>query len=124
MLQTSSVPFDQIRQAVGGRIFDLTPMWVAAGKSDARFSVAPADVRLEMAELAEEGSGGLAASGFRFSVRRMREVQNTQYHGIPTIRKRVPRNPAWMHPDDLAELGIDDGDTVEIRSAYGAIETR
>jgi anaerobic selenocysteine-containing dehydrogenase len=123
MLQSSSVPFDEIRQAVGGRIFDEAPMRVAAGNSDARFSVAPADVRLEIAELAGEGSGALAASGFRFSVRRMREVQNTQYHALPTIRKRVPRNPAWMHPDDLAELGIADGDTVEIRSEHGAIET-
>jgi anaerobic selenocysteine-containing dehydrogenase len=123
MLRNSSVPFDEIRQAVGGRIFDVAPMRVMAGSSEARFNVAPPDIRREIAELAEAENGAPAASGFRFSVRRMREVQNTQYHGLPTIRKRVPRNPAWMHPEDLAELGIADGDIVEIRSAHGAIET-
>ena len=30
-------------------------------------------------------------------------------------------NPAFMHPDDLAELDLSPGDTVEIRSAYDAV---
>jgi anaerobic selenocysteine-containing dehydrogenase len=30
-------------------------------------------------------------------------------------------NPAFMHPDDLARLGIASGDLVEIRSEYAAI---
>ena len=30
-------------------------------------------------------------------------------------------NPAFMHPDDLARLGVEAGDVVEIRSEYDAI---
>jgi anaerobic selenocysteine-containing dehydrogenase len=30
-------------------------------------------------------------------------------------------NPAFMHPADLAELGMEPGDTVEIRSAHDAV---
>lgn len=30
-------------------------------------------------------------------------------------------NPAYLHPDDLARLGLTAGDTVEIRSAHGAV---
>jgi anaerobic selenocysteine-containing dehydrogenase len=30
-------------------------------------------------------------------------------------------NPAFLHPDELARLGLSAGDTVEIESAHGAI---
>lgn len=123
MLEGSAVPFETIRAAEGGRVFDVAPMEVQPGSSDARFAVAPVDVLQEMGELAAEGGGDDTLWRFRFSVRRMREVQNTQYHALASIRKRVPRNPAWMHPADLAELGIADGDVAEIRSAHGVLET-
>lgn len=124
MLEQSAVPFDTIRKAEGGRVFDVPPMQVRPGLSEARFAVAPADVLQEIGELAAEGGdSGDISWRFRFAVRRMREVQNTQYHALATIRKRVPGNPAWIHPDDLAGLGIADGDVAEIRSAHGVLET-
>jgi anaerobic selenocysteine-containing dehydrogenase len=36
-------------------------------------------------------------------------------------RKRHPVNHAWMNPDDMAELGLCDGDAITIASAHGAI---
>jgi anaerobic selenocysteine-containing dehydrogenase len=32
-----------------------------------------------------------------------------------------PYNPAFVHPDDLAALGLTSGDLVEIRSAHGHV---
>jgi len=58
------------------------------------------------------------------AVRRVREVQNTMYRHLEAIRKRLPDNPAWVHPDDLAALGVLSGEAVEIRSAHGCIVAR
>jgi len=55
-------------------------------------------------------------------VRRVREVQNTMYRHLDAIGKRMPHNPLWMHPDDLAALGIEAGECVAIESAHGRIE--
>nr|WP_269208060.1 molybdopterin dinucleotide binding domain-containing protein [Sphingobium sp. JAI105] len=65
-----------------------------------------------------------ADAGFthRFAVRRLREVLNTTMHRIPAISCRVPANHAYLHPDDMAAIGVADGDAVLIRSAHGRIE--
>jgi anaerobic selenocysteine-containing dehydrogenase len=123
LLANSAVPFGAIREATEGRLFEVDPMFVATGNLDARFSLAPADVIDEIGALFAEQVEVLSPGSFRFAVRRMRDVQNTQYHGLASIRKRVPTNPAWMHPDDLADLDIADGDRVEIRSRHGSLET-
>jgi anaerobic selenocysteine-containing dehydrogenase len=51
----------------------------------------------------------------------MRDVQNTMYHHLPAIRRRVPYNPAWLHPEDLQSLGLEDGALATIISEHGQI---
>ena len=60
---------------------------------------------------------------YRLIVRRMREVQNTMYHELPQIRRRVGHNPALLHPLELAALGLRDGDEITLVSAHGQIRT-
>jgi anaerobic selenocysteine-containing dehydrogenase len=50
----------------------------------------------------------------------MTEVCNSAIRSIPSAGSR-PYNPAYLHPDDLAELGVEAGDAVEIRSARSSI---
>lgn len=57
---------------------------------------------------------------FRLICRRMQRHFNSTWTGGPTSRGRG-YNPAYMHPDDLAELGLVSGDAVELRSARAAI---
>jgi anaerobic selenocysteine-containing dehydrogenase len=49
-------------------------------------------------------------------------VQNTMYRHLDAISKRMPHNPLWIHPDDLAALGVTAGERVSIESAHGRIE--
>ena len=63
----------------------------------------------------------MAGRRFRLAVRRLRDVQNTMYHRLDTLRRRLPQNPAFLHPADMAELALGDGDLVEITTAHGAI---
>jgi anaerobic selenocysteine-containing dehydrogenase len=129
-----SVPFEAIRAHPQGKIFDVDPMQVLPAADDAaRFDVAPADVSDELAALSRE-SALHAAIGLPphdaescthlLAVRRVREVQNKMYQHLDAIRKRMPDNPAWVHPDDLAALGVASGEPIEIRSAHGCIVAR
>jgi anaerobic selenocysteine-containing dehydrogenase len=51
-----------------------------------------------------------------------RRVQTSNSSGMrPIPTAKTTYNPAFMHPDDLAGLGLTTGDRVEIRSRHGAI---
>jgi len=57
----------------------------------------------------------------RLIARRLREVSNSMYHELPAIRRRVPYNAAYLHPQDLAALDLATGDRVRIISDHGEI---
>lgn len=122
LLRNSAVPAADICAAREGRVFDVAPLVVQRGGGQARFDVAPADIAAELAEVS--GQPPADASGFRFSVRRVRDVQNTMYHGLPGIEARMPDNPLWIHPADMAAQGLVEGETIRIVSAHGEIEAR
>jgi anaerobic selenocysteine-containing dehydrogenase len=48
-------------------------------------------------------------------------VYNSTGDHLPRLRRRRPYNPAFMHPDDLARLGVRAGDVVRIESAHDFI---
>ena len=126
LVQGSAVPFDDIRLHAKGHIFDVPPMTVEAGDpaSSARFNLAPGDVLAEIEEVHGEWPGSpLRSSEFthRLSVRRTREVQNSMYRNLPSIRARVRSNPAFLNPDDIDELAFLEGDAVAVSSPHGRI---
>jgi anaerobic selenocysteine-containing dehydrogenase len=117
----SSVPFAELRAATHGRIFDVPEQFVEAADAGCttRFEVAPPDVVAELAAVREETTPG--TDSFRLAVRRLRDVQNTMYHRLDGVRRRLPENPAYLHPDDLESLALVDDGLVEISSAHGTI---
>jgi len=124
LLRHSAVPFEKLRDTTqGGRLFELPPEQVQPAEADAngRFAVAPADV---VAELTTVRQRAPLAEGctHRLAVRRLRDVQNTMFHALPTLAHRFPENPAFLHPDDLSALGWQAGQRLAIRSAHGEIE--
>lgn len=126
LLRDSAVPFDEIRRHAKGHIFDVPPMHVEAADPacTARFALAPDDVLAEIAVVRTEGTfSSIGQKGFthRLAVRRIRDVQNTMYHHLPAIRARAPENPAFLHPEDIADLHLRDGDAITITSRNGSI---
>lgn len=122
LLRGSTVPLDEIRKHPGGKMFDVGERRVIAGPEDgARFDIAPPDVVAELVD-ALATSPASAGTTHRLAVRRMREVMNTTGSNFPEIRRRLPYNPAFLHPDDLAALGLSPGDYAELRSETGRIE--
>ena len=118
----SSVPFAELRAATRGRIFDVPEQLVEAADAGctSRFEVAPLDVVAELAAVLDETTTP-GTSSFRLAVRRLRDVQNTMYHRLDGVRRRLPENPAYLHPDDLQSLALVDDGLVEITSAHGTI---
>ncbi len=124
LARNGSVPFAELKRLSEGRVFDLPPQFVQPGVGRARFEVAPQDVVQELEDVLAEGVPQHTSPEpfpFRLTVRRMRDVQNTMYHQLPAIRRRVPFNPAWLHPEDLQSLGFEDGALVTITSEHGHI---
>ncbi len=125
LMRNASVPFELMRQATRGKVFDVPPQYVEPAEPDchARFEVAPPDVVAELAAVHSEWTGANrdCERSFRLAVRRLRDVQNTMYHQLETIRRRHPQNFAYLHPADMAALDLADGQTVELASEHGTI---
>lgn len=117
------VPFETIKTFRKGRRVDVPPATVQPRRSTAgRFEVAPPDVQREIAEtFGEYVPQGSRQSGFLLISRRMRHVLNGMFRNIPDIAARVPANPAFLHPDDLQAIGIEEGDPIDVRSDFGCI---
>ena len=58
---------------------------------------------------------------YRVISRRLRDIHNSNWHENAAQRLRMPHHPAFMNPDDMADLGIAEGDVVELESARAAI---
>jgi len=123
------VPFAELQASELGRIFDEPAQFVepgAPGHPD-RFTLLPEDVAAELRAVAAEPvpRQPLLRDGRTFThlltSRRIREVQNSSYRNLPKIRARMPYNYAYLHPDELARLGVAAGDRIRIRSETDSI---
>lgn len=129
---TGRITFDQLKadteERPSGRFYDHPSLEVLPARPEAqgRFDVMPEDVAEELRQFlaSEWGQDSRPASGFSHLMisRRMNRVMNTLGNNLKATLRHDPGNPAYLHPDELASLGVSAGDTVEIASAHGRIE--
>ena len=93
----------------------------------ARFTLAPDDLMAELAEVFIE-TDALAMFGvtneqypFRLVSRRLKQVLNSYGTELPELAKKGTTNAAYMNPGDLAELGLVDGDLIDITSPRASL---
>lgn len=117
------IAFDDLRAAERGVVLDREPVFVLPGDPDSphRFSLLPDDVATELAAVAE-ARPETSRFPYRLAVRRLRDGLNSAGLSLPSIKARLPYNPAYLNPDDMEDEGIGEGDTVRVESAHGAIE--
>jgi len=115
---------DELRKHPRGQFIDVPVAVVGKGRiaPDLRFQIAPADVTAGLSDVLAEDTQVSTRFNFLLVSRRIREVMNTVGMNFPGSRERVPYNPAFLHPKDIATLGLAPGDKVEIHSDNGAIE--
>jgi anaerobic selenocysteine-containing dehydrogenase len=116
----SMVDFEQLRSAPRGLYVDEPQVVSAADPSrDSRFSLLPDDVAGELAEVLEHQPPD--DYPYRLAVRRHRDALNSACRGLPSIRRRVPYNLAYLNAEDMVREGLEEGDPVRIRSDAGEI---
>ena len=141
LMNGSRIPLDEIKRHPHGQIFDAEHAGPALAAKPEHAFVAPADPansdRLDvgnpdmLAELAavraEPRSADSAATSARASrpfqliSRRLPNVYNSSGRDIEALQRGKTWNPAFLHPEDLAMLGVRDGELVEIASDHAAI---
>jgi anaerobic selenocysteine-containing dehydrogenase len=89
--------------------------------ASARFTPAPDDFVAELATVLAETPDTFAGTDvseypFRLVSRRLKHVLNSTGTELPGLARKGTTNAAYMNPDDVADLGLTDGDIIEISS--------
>ena len=119
----SRLPMDDVRRS-RRQVHPQLAIRVEPADPDAtaRFTPAPEDLMSELRDILDEPDP--SASGeypFRLVSRRLKQVLNSLGTELPALARKGTTNHAYMHPDDLAQLGVASGGLVRIRSERAAI---
>ena len=126
---TSRVPLDEVR-AKNGTVVPEYAITIDAADPDAagRFHVALADHLDELAGVFAETTSAEMIAGFdpdvhsfRLISRRLKSHLNSLGGELPGLQRKNSTNYAYMHPDDLAEIGVVDDDLVRIASPHAEL---
>jgi anaerobic selenocysteine-containing dehydrogenase len=128
MCRGSNVQLEEVKRHPHGHVFsDLLDQPVGPGDPDCedRLDVGNPAMLAELGEirercLAQETNDDLP---FLLVPRRENRVINSTGRTLPGLMNGRSYNPAFMHPSDLARLGISAGDVVEIRSEHSFIKS-
>ena len=128
----SRMPLDEVR--ANKRTVHMDKRLVVQPAEDganAQFTPAPDDLMAELAEVLAETSSMFAGTDvsaypYRLVSRRLKHVLNSTGTELPALAKKGTTNPAYMNPLDVADLGLVDGDIIEISSPravlHGVVE--
>jgi len=89
---------------------------------EGRLDVANPEMLVELADARRNWWPDDPAFPYRLVCRRHVGALNSSGRDLPRMRQ-VPYNPAFLHPDDLAALGLEPGHEIEVRSATGVLHT-
>ncbi|MGW0174301.1 molybdopterin-containing oxidoreductase family protein [Rhodococcus sp. NPDC003322] len=122
MAERGRVPFADLVAAPHGHLAGDSGAVVGPATAEGaghRLHLMPDDVRAEL-RAALTDMAVTERFPLLLTVRRIRETVNSTGTRVPGL---VPggTNPASMHPDDLAALGVADGQRVTVRSASGRL---
>lgn len=122
LYRNSRVPLDEIKQSPGGSLFEDDPVLVQRADEawPGRLDAGNPEMMGELAEAAEAWWPHDDEHPYRIICRRHVGALNSSGLDLPKMRRR-PYNPAFMHPDDLAELGLQSGDMVILRARTGEL---
>ena len=119
--QRAQVPYASVRAEPHGAEFDVAPTVVGPPAADApgRFELLADDVERELRDALDALVHAPATTRpFLLVVRRSKNAMNSLGRRVPI---GLPYNPCFVHPDDLADLGVADGDLLALTSDHGTI---
>jgi anaerobic selenocysteine-containing dehydrogenase len=123
MCSGSRIPLDRVRRSGRCELYPDPPVFVGPSDPgwDRRLDVGNADMMADLAQVTTRRASPDPQDGsLRLVCRRLTNVRNSSMNLEPTNHGRG-YNPAFMHPSDLARLGVAEGDTVTISTEHGTI---
>jgi len=124
MCRGSRVPLETVKRYPHGHVFEeLMELKVAPADPDnaTRLDVANPVVLTDLAACAHASSAPSAERPYLLIPRRENRVMNSYGQTVPGLMGGRTYNPAFMHPDDIAELGLGAGDVVKLNSEHDTI---
>lgn len=125
MCAGSAVPIDEVRRHADGHVFEAARQRVQPRDPQCsdRLELADPDMLRELGKVAREDPVLRRNTNDEFPYllipSRLQNASNTFAKAPGVLKWRY--NPAFMHPLDMAELGIEPGDEVRIRSRHGQV---
>jgi anaerobic selenocysteine-containing dehydrogenase len=120
----SRISFEDVKRYPHGHVFDEPGLTVRPKKADWPFKLELANpvMMAELKDVSEEPINA-ADSEFPFKLicRRLPYAYNSSGRDLPRLAQVSRYNPAFMHSSSLAELGLCNGDLVEITSRHSSI---
>lgn len=120
----SRIPLAELRSHPHGQVFGDGSATVRPKDPacTARLQLADPAMLEELGEVVREADDDEAREfPYRLIPRRLPDVYNSFGRSYALLVRKFRTNPAFMHPDDLAALGVRYGELVEIRSNHGTI---
>jgi anaerobic selenocysteine-containing dehydrogenase len=117
----AQVLYHDVRAAPHGNEFDVAPTIVGPPSPEprARFALLADDVARELRDaLRALDDATPRRRPYLLVVRRSKHVMNTLGRRVPI---GLPYNPCFMHPDDLDELGAEEGALLDLTSDHGTV---
>jgi len=127
MVEGSLMKPSQVRkdaQAAGGAAIIYSDKHPVAEPADNeefhRFDLNAGEMAAAITRYADDAA---TREGFEFKLisRRSKTRFNSIGHPLKKLQEKTTTNPAYIHPDDIAQLGLEEGGIVEITSPHATI---
>ena len=120
----SRVSLERIRNSDGGTVYPDLDVIIEAADPATRghLDLFPAGLNEELAAALRDSQAQPKQDYSHLLVsRRMKNTYNSTGPELSLLKDKGTTNPAFMHPQDLAALGIASGEIIEVASAHGRI---
>jgi anaerobic selenocysteine-containing dehydrogenase len=125
MVTTARVPLEEVKRYPQGRLFEFDDrVQPREAGHDAYLQLGAGHVMDELAQIRAENFAARQANArfpFRLVSRRANNFLNSIGRNSRLLTRGKAFNPLYVHPADLADLGVANGDSVTIRSAHDSI---
>lgn len=121
LAEGSRIPFDTVRDHAGGALYPEPAVVVGPPRAEdtGRLDVGSVEMLAVLGERAR-GESLQGPGNFQLLCRRNNHTYNSSCN-VPATNRGVGHNPAFMHPADIAALGLDVGAPVTIRTSHDSI---
>tara|TARA_R110002124_G_scaffold96190_3_gene240854 strand:+ start:3457 stop:5592 length:2136 start_codon:yes stop_codon:yes gene_type:complete len=121
LAENSAVSFDAILDHEGATKPDIPPAYIGDRQSNTRFELLPSDVNDELQRAGSQYQRQPSDNDFLLIVRRNKDLMNSSGSQLSATIKKHGSNKAFLHPDDMEQLGIEPGMEIELKNSVGSV---